>query len=171
VIAPIGRRSITSPVAKARFQVTLLLGANAEGETSIPLFIFQGKRLSTKLIRDDSSYLMGAQKSGWMDQDVFLKFLKRFEEDIREKRGARKNEQGKEEPEPVLILADQHSSRFTLESAWFAKEHGIEILLSPASSSHLLQPLDVSGFGPLKTFFGQAKMSQVHGKLGRGLAI
>jgi hypothetical protein len=148
-----------------------LLGANAEGETSIPLFIFKGKRLSSKLIRDDSSYLMGVQKSGWMDQDIFLKFLKRFEESIREKRGKRKNEEGEDELEPVLILADQHSSRFTLESASFAEEHGIDIILSPASSSHLLQPLDVSGFGPLKTFFGEAKMSHVHGKHKQGLAV
>jgi hypothetical protein len=169
VIAPVGSRDVTSPAAKIGFQVTLLLGINAIGETSIPLYIFQGKRLPTQLLKDDSSYLLGVQKSGWMDKEVFTKFIRRFEMDIREKRGARKNEEGKEELEPVLILADQHSSRFNLESAWYAKQHGIEILLSPPSSSHLLQPLDVGVFGPLKTYFAEAKIRHSHNGLGRGL--
>ena len=50
----------------------------------------------------------------------------------------------------VLLLLDNHSTRFTFEAIQAADKHGVDILPFPPNASHLMQPLDIGLFGPLK---------------------
>ena len=50
---------------------------------------------------------------------------------------------------------DGHESRHSTEFELFCKEHRIITLCMPAHSSHILQPLDVGCFGPLKKAYGR----------------
>ncbi|CAG5007898.1 unnamed protein product [Parnassius apollo] len=55
----------------------------------------------------------------------------------------------------VLLIADGHISHKGIESLTFAKEHGIIMVCLPPHCTHRMQPLDVSFYGPLKTYFNQ----------------
>lgn len=57
--------------------------------------------------------------------------------------------------EPVLLLLDNHSSHISLSIFDYCKEHGIILLTIPPHTSHKLQPLDVSFYGPLKSAFNK----------------
>jgi hypothetical protein len=50
----------------------------------------------------------------------------------------------------VLLELDNHYSYIILESYKFCKENGTVIVSIPPHSTHRLQPLDVTFFGPLK---------------------
>lgn len=51
---------------------------------------------------------------------------------------------------------DNHDSQVSLEVITFAKENGIILLTIPPHTSHKLQPLDRTVYGPLKTFYNNA---------------
>ena len=54
-----------------------------------------------------------------------------------------------------LLILDSHSSHLTADFDTFCKENAIICLCMPPHSSHLLQPLDVGVFGPLKRAYGK----------------
>ena len=54
-----------------------------------------------------------------------------------------------------LLVLDGHESHHSDEFEEYCKEHNIITLCMPAHSSHILQPLDVGCFGPLKKAYGQ----------------
>lgn len=49
-----------------------------------------------------------------------------------------------------MLIVDGHASHVSNEFIRFTREHKIVCLCLPAHSTHLLQPLDVGVFGPLK---------------------
>jgi uncharacterized small protein (DUF1192 family) len=54
-----------------------------------------------------------------------------------------------------LLILDGHSSHLTPEFDTFCEENAIICLCMPPHTSHLLQPLDVGVFGPLKRAYGK----------------
>ena len=86
--------------------------------------------------------MMIAQESGWMDQKTFEKYLQKFYEIIEKKRKTF-IEDGKEVKENVLILLDGHTSRFSLKTCQEARKNDIILMISPANTTHIVQPLDV----------------------------
>lgn len=52
---------------------------------------------------------------------------------------------------PKLLILDGHSTHITLEIVSLAKENNTEIVCLPPHSTHVLQPLDVAVFKPLKS--------------------
>ncbi|KAJ6436060.1 Glycoside hydrolase family 43 protein [Purpureocillium lavendulum] len=53
-----------------------------------------------------------------------------------------------------LLILDGHESHHSTEFELYCKEHNIITLCMPPHSSHILQPLDVGCFGPLKQAYG-----------------
>ena len=53
-----------------------------------------------------------------------------------------------------MLILDGHESHNSLEFLDLCKEKGIIALCMPAHASHLLQPLDVGCFSPLKKAYG-----------------
>ena len=51
---------------------------------------------------------------------------------------------------------DNHESHVSMASVQLAKQNGLNILTIPPYTSHRLQPLDRSVFGPLKSRYNQA---------------
>lgn len=96
------------------------------------------------------SYLIGAppgsirvaHESGWMTTENFTKFLQHFIHHVT---------QGKDKP--VLLLMDNHATHISLESINLCREYHITLLGFPPHTSHRMQPLDVSFYGPLKTAY------------------
>ena len=54
-----------------------------------------------------------------------------------------------------MLILDNHSSHLYLPAINFARKLDIEILSIPAHTSHKLQSLDLTFFGPLKTHYSQ----------------
>src|SRR5579859_3702914 len=65
-----------------------------------------------------------------------------------------------------LLLCDGHDSHISAEFVDYAIKNNIEIILLPPHSSHLLQPLDVAIFSPLK----KAISSRLHRLMQMGIS-
>ncbi|XP_041972305.1 uncharacterized protein LOC121728230 [Aricia agestis] len=85
-----------------------------------------------------------AQESGWMNAELFVKWLKHFQKHTKSSID-----------DPVLLVCDGHASHKSFEAVTYAKENGIAMLCLPPHCTHRMQPLDVSIYGPLKTYFHQ----------------
>lgn len=139
VLASKGGRVVQKIGAGERGTLTTLIPcANAIGQLIPPFLIFKGHGSV-----DASLYPPGTQifysQSGYIDQNIFLEFLKHFDEH-------RVHIPGKK----CILFLDGHSSHITVESISFANEAGIEIFCLPPHSSHRLQPLDTHFNKPLK---------------------
>ena len=51
---------------------------------------------------------------------------------------------------PVLLLVDGHYSHVSLPLIRTAKEKGVHLYCLPPHTTHILQPLDVGVYGPVK---------------------
>jgi hypothetical protein len=86
-----------------------------------------------------------ANPTGWTSSEIFLQWMKHFIENTRATK-----------EKPVLLLLDNHESHVSIAAIDLAKENGVVLLTFPPHCSHKLQPLDVSVYGPLKRYFGDA---------------
>jgi hypothetical protein len=127
--------------------VTAIECINTQG-WSLPLvIIFEGKVHQSTWYTDDlpRDWVIAVSENGWTDDILGLTWLKTvFQEHTAHRiKGVYR-----------LLILDGHGSYKTPEFDLFAKEHNIIILCMPPHSSHLLQPLDVSCFAPLKRSYG-----------------
>lgn len=83
-----------------------------------------------------------ANDSGWMSQPEFVRYIRHFVKSVRPSMDR-----------PVLLLLDNHTSHLSVEALDIAAANGVHILSFPPHCSHKLQPLDVSVFGPIKTYY------------------
>ena len=123
---------------------TVLECVSADGQ-SIPSFIIlKGKNISSawipkKALEKDMHF--GCSSLGWTNNQLGLYWLKNcFEPATREKASGKTR----------LLLCDGHESHVSSEFVSYCIQHNIFLHLLIPHSSHLLQPLDVGVFGPLK---------------------
>ena len=57
---------------------------------------------------------------------------------------------------PIVLFIDGHTSHINISVGDFCRKHGIISYCLPAHGSHVLQPLNVSVFGPLKKAWNQS---------------
>ena len=153
VLAPKGSSRVVSRSTEGGVTTTLMVAVSADGEKMPPFFIFQGKYLLSGLLQHaPAGSLSAVQESGWMTQELFTEWLKRFVSFVRSKTKRQ-----------VLLVVDGHKSRVNLTTALFAKENGVDLLLIPPHTSHILQPLDVSVFKGFKASY-RASIKQHHAK-------
>ena len=85
--------------------------------------------------------LYGISESGWMDLANFLSwFVKLFVPAVSHLTATG----------PVFLFFDGHYSHISIELIKQARDHNIRLLCLPPNTTHLLQPLDVGLFAPLK---------------------
>ena len=72
---------------------------------------------------------------------------------------------------PVLLLLDNHDSHLSIDVLDYAKANGVVMLSFPPHSSHRLQPLDVSVFGPFKKYYNSALKEWLTDNAGRPVQI
>lgn len=77
--------------------------------------------------------------NGWITEDLFVEWLQHFECFTKPSK-----------EDPVLLILDNHSSHCSLTAYNFCKAKGIEMLTIPSHTSHRIQPLDGTFYGPLK---------------------
>ncbi|KAB0805365.1 hypothetical protein PPYR_02335 [Photinus pyralis] len=120
---------------------------NPIGSFVSPALIFSRKKWKQEVIDDAPAGTLGlCPESGWMTGDLFcnlhihLKIIKPYLPYLK----------------PYLsLLLDGHVSHKQLEVISLAKENGVLMICFPPHCTHRLQPLDVSYFGPLSTYYNQ----------------
>jgi hypothetical protein len=128
--------------------VTVIAAINAAGWSVPPFLIFAGKyHLSAwyeeaEIPRD---WAIAVSDNGWTNNELGADWLKHFDAYTKARTvGARR-----------LLILDGHESHHSLEFQDLCKENNIYTLCMPPHSSHLLQPLDVGCFSPLKRAYSR----------------
>ena len=125
---------------------TAVFCMSASGLFVPPMLVFPRIRLPEALLRGAPPGILGAAtSSGWMDNDTFVDWLKHFQAHVRPS-----------STNKVLLLLDNHNSHKSLAAIDYARQNGIIMLSIPPHTSQRIQPLDVTVFGPLKTYLTQA---------------
>lgn len=90
--------------------------------------------------RDDA--IFGISKNGWSDDDHGYQWLSTCFEPLTRSDNRHR-----------LLIIDCHSSHLSFEFIEFCLTCNIHLLCLPSHSTHLLQPLDVGLFSPLKQYY------------------
>lgn len=120
---------------------TVLGAASADGTKLPPYIIYKGVHLYFRWTGDGpAGALYGVSKSGWMEGDNFLEWFSRmFVPAVDHLKNG-----------PVVLFVDGHKSHITLSLVTKAREKGIHLYCLPPHSTHIVQPLDVGVYGPVK---------------------
>lgn len=162
VISARGARKVGQMTGQERgTMVTMALAVNALGNSIPPFFLFPRKKMQSAFLDNASVGAVGyANSSGWMQQPEFVKYMEHF---IQHSRTSTQS--------PTLLLIDNHASHLSVEALDLAAENGITILSFPPHCSHRLQPLDVSVYGPVKTYYKSQTHAWMRNHAGKPLEI
>lgn len=146
ILAPKGKHQVGSATSWERGRnITVVCAMSASGSYIPPMFIYPRQRMSPLLERGGpAGSVYTCSHNGWTNEDIFLDWLKHF------KKIAKPSQE-----DPVLLILDNHGSHISLPSYEFCRENYIHVLSIPPHTSHRLQPLDISFFGPLKSVFNR----------------
>ena len=92
-----------------------------------------------------SDWVIATSSNGWTNNELGLIWLKEV---------FHKHTKDQTVGVYQLLVLDGHGSHATADFDHFCKENKIIPLYMPPHSSHILQPLDVACFGPLKKRYG-----------------
>jgi hypothetical protein len=139
----VGRPTVVQP--GNREWVTTIECINASGWCLPPFVILSGKVHQASWYKDlPLDCAVAVSDNGWTTDELGLERVKHFN---------RHTETCTVGAWRLLIL-DGHRSHATPDFDQFCTDNKIITLCMPAHTSHLLQPLDVGCFSPLKTLYG-----------------
>lgn len=143
MLAKRGSRSVHDTAGgSGRDYHTVLGTASADGTRLPPYILYKGVHLYLRWTENGpAGAAYGVSKSGWMKADNFLEwFTKIFVPSVDHllKTG------------PVLLFVDGHKSHLSLPLLKIAREKGVHLYCLPPHCTHVLQPLDVGVYGPIK---------------------
>jgi hypothetical protein len=141
-----GRRKAIQP--GNREWVTVIQGVNSQGWAIPPFIIVAGKYHLSSWYENSPlppNWVISVTDNGWTTNERGLDWIRHFEQYTKPRTigGYR------------LLILDGHESHHSAEFELFSKENNIITLSMPPHSSHLLQPLDIGCFGPLKIAYGK----------------
>ncbi|KAF5724953.1 Fot5 transposase [Fusarium mundagurra] len=128
--------------------VTAIQAINAEGRAIDPFIVVAGQYHLANWYHESNlpaTWAIATTQNGWTDNKTGLEWLKHFDRCTtnRSVGGYR------------LLILDGHESHHSTDFEIYCEENNIITLCMPPHSSHLLQPLDVGCFGPLKKAYGR----------------
>ena len=140
----IGRAIVVQP--GNREWTTAIEGINASGWAIPPFVILAGKVHQSSWYRDlPANWVIAVSDNGWTTDELGFEWIKHFNTHTESRtKGTHR-----------LLILDGHNSHTTPEFDQYCTANNIVTLCMPAHTSHLLQPLDVSCFSPLKRSYGQ----------------
>ncbi|GBP34937.1 hypothetical protein EVAR_26528_1 [Eumeta japonica] len=121
------------------------------------MFIFPRKRMTPTLEKDGpAGAIYKCSDNGWINKELFLEWQKHFTQHTKPSA-----------EEQTLLILDNHASHISLAVHEHCKKNYIHMLSLPPHTSHRMQPLDVSFFGPFKAayrrecdFFMKSQLSE-----------
>ncbi|RKK11087.1 hypothetical protein BFJ65_g15079 [Fusarium oxysporum f. sp. cepae] len=149
VITGVERRGKAKSVQPGnREWVTVIQAINAEGWAIAPFIVVAGQYHLASWYQESNlpgDWAIATTQNGWTDNETGLEWLKHFDQCTKTRSTGRYR----------LLILDGHESHHSVDFEKYCKENHIITLCMPPHSSHLLQPLDVGCFGPLKKAYGR----------------
>ncbi|XP_065569806.1 uncharacterized protein LOC136033107 [Artemia franciscana] len=141
VFAEKGRKIVGKVTSAERGVLVTMIGTiSASGQYLPPYLIFPRKKFQPHMLTGaPANSAGGASPSGWVNQELFLEYLKHF-----------KTNSHASPESPKLLIMENHESHICSGVVQFAKESGITLLKIPPYCSHRLQPLDICVYFPFK---------------------
>lgn len=122
--------------------LTVLINANAEGTLAPPIVLYAYKRLPISITEKmPKGWGLGRTDSGWMTGEAFYEYVANVFHPWLVKSKVKL---------PVLFFVDGHVSHLSLNVTEFCKSNGIILVALLPNATHIIQPMDVCLFGPLK---------------------
>jgi hypothetical protein len=128
--------------------VTVIQSINSQGWAISPFVIFKGQwHLASWYEKAQLPYgwRIAVSENGWTTNEVTLEWLKHFDKCTCTKTVGTYR----------LLILDGHESHHSAAFEEYCRTNNILALCMPPHSSHLLQPLDVGCFGPLKKAYSR----------------
>lgn len=133
--------------------VTLMPVVSAAGQVFTPLFVLPGKEARWRK-RCNGKYetpsdflpkpnLLFMRPIAGVDTNIFFEWAQHFIKETATLRAGGK----------ILLVMDGFSAHISFRTLQLLADNGIVVIGLPAHTSHVLQPLDMSVFGPLKERF------------------
>ena len=146
IIAQKGVKQVGRAVSGEKGLTTTIVCAMSAGGSYVPpIMLFRRKLMKERLLRGAPPGTVGfPSPKGWMTNELFVKYLEHFKSHVQP---SAENK--------ILLLLDGHQSHKTLDTIEFARENHITMITLPPHTSHRLQPLDLTFFGPLKTNYNR----------------
>jgi hypothetical protein len=147
IITTKGAKNVYKMAPDTKEQITVLGCAAADGKLSKPYVIFPGVRPTFNFTGTSADYFdIGVSQTGWISADCFFGWLANlFLPSVINKVQF-----------PIIIFMDGHTSHMNIAVAEFCRDNNIILYCFPAHASHVMQPLDVSVYGPLKKFWNDS---------------
>lgn len=132
----------------SRAWTTLIECVNATGSTLPPLVIYKGKTVQQQWFPLDltpyTNWKFTATENGWTSNQTAIFWLQEI---------FIPSTQPNNPNEARLLILDGHGSHETTDFMYLCYTHKIYLLFLPPHTSHVLQPLDQSIFGPFKALY------------------
>ncbi|KID59616.1 transposase, partial [Metarhizium hybridum] len=148
VVGSSERRSVQKKTPGSRVWTSFIECVSATGRALPPLVIFKGKSVQQQWFPHDLSYFKDwqftATKNGWTSDQTAVEWLKKI---------FIPRTQPSDPSERRLLVLDGHGSHESVDFMYLCYQHKIHLLYLPPHTSHVLQPLDLSVFSPLKHFY------------------
>ncbi|KAH9133486.1 hypothetical protein AeRB84_020458 [Aphanomyces euteiches] len=139
VVAVKGSSNVWSNTLSAAFHMTYVACVSAAGFVVPPLFIIPGQRVNMQVAEALGPTYVVASESGFINRTIFQLWLAMFASSV-----------PASVDRPLLLTLDGYGGHFSNEIYEEVNNLGIIVVCLPANATHLLQPLDVAVFGPLK---------------------
>ena len=143
-----GRQRVKMVQPGNRKWVTSIQRINSQDWTIPPFIIVAGKNHLASWYENSRfppNWVISVSENGWTTNEKGMDWLLHFDKYTRTRTTGIYR----------LLVLDGHESHHSDKFEQYCKENKIITLCMPAHSSHLLQPLDVGCFGPLKTVYGK----------------
>ncbi|KJZ69105.1 hypothetical protein HIM_11512 [Hirsutella minnesotensis 3608] len=148
VVGNAERRSVQKKMPGSRVWTSFIECVSATGTSLPPLVIFKGKSVQQQWFPQDLSdfrdWQFTATKNDWTSDKTAVEWLEKLfiprtrPSDLTERR---------------LLVLDGHGSHETVDFMYLCYQHKIHLLYLPPHTSHVLQPLHLSVFSPLKHYY------------------
>lgn len=126
--------------------MTAIKGVNASGWEIPPFIILAGKVHQSNWYRHQpADWVIAVSDNGWTTDQLDYEWIKHLNTHTESRTMVAYR----------LLILDGHSSQATPELDQCCTANKIITLCMPTHTSHLLQPLDVSCYSPLKRLYGQ----------------
>ena len=134
---------VASQISRERGESMTFVGIiNAVGQSLPPVFIIPRKKWNHEFKRNTiygSKFIL--HSSGWMNGELFMETLQH----VHERTNCSKENK-------ICLIIDNAECHMNIHVVEYAIEHGIVIVTLPPHTTDKLQPLDVSVFGPFKSY-------------------
>jgi hypothetical protein len=127
---------------------TVIEAVNALG-WAIPAFIIVKAKVHLASWYENSplpkDWIISISENGWTTNEIGLEWIRHFDKHTKSRTIGKYR----------LLIMDGHESHHSTDFELYCQENDIVTLCMPPHSSHLLQPLDVGCFSPLKAAYGK----------------